>query len=164
MLFGEFWLNRKSCTHNWDVDYRKAANFSPLLGTHGHALNNEGSLACQSCSDTGHPFMWSSPRTFTHTCGTLHVQQMEHFFYITTTVYCLNPLGQSPFWVRTVWCHLYIWYHTDRPQNGLSPCAWIYGEHTPLMVIVNSGSVRMPLRALSRFKFPQEQASWGNSQ
>ena len=35
--------------------------------------------------------------------------------------------GLNPFWVRTVWylIDLYIWYHTVRTQNGLSPCGFM---------------------------------------
>ena len=35
--------------------------------------------------------------------------------------------GLNPFWVQTVWylIDLYIWYHTVRTQNGLSPCGFM---------------------------------------
>ena len=33
--------------------------------------------------------------------------------------------GLIPFWVRTELYHLYIWYHTVRTQNRLSPCGCI---------------------------------------
>ena len=36
--------------------------------------------------------------------------------------YSLSTQDPSLFLVRTVW-YLYIWYHTVRIQNGLSPCA-----------------------------------------
>ena len=121
----------------------KVANFSPLLGTHGHVLTNEGSLAYQSCSVTGHPFMWSSPRT-------RDTHLVEHFMYNKWNV---SFTSQQRYIARY---HLYIWYHTVWTKNRLSPCAWIYGERAPLMAIVKSGSDKMSLRAVS-----QEQASLG---
>ena len=38
--------------------------FWPMFGTHGHWAVREGSLlVCHTYWDTGHPFIWSSPRT-----------------------------------------------------------------------------------------------------
>ena len=44
-------------------------------------------------------------------------------FYESLWLFSMNTQGLSQLWVRTVW-DLYIWYHTVRTQNGLSPCGW----------------------------------------
>ena len=51
-------------------------------------LSSEGSLACHTCCDTGHPFLRSSPRTRDiHTCC--------RAFGSGTVTTCVNDLGLS---------------------------------------------------------------------
>ena len=51
---------------------------------HSWPLSSEGSLACRTYCDTGHLFIWSSPRTCdTHTCcGVFGSGAVTTFFYI----------------------------------------------------------------------------------
>ena len=64
----------------------RAANLDLCLAL--MAFSSEGSLACHTCCDTGHPFLRSSPRTRDiHTCC--------RAFGSGTVTTCVNDLGLS---------------------------------------------------------------------
>ena len=56
---------------------------------HSWLLSSEGSLACNTYCDTGHPFVWSSPRT-----RDIHCWCCQEFDSSTVATY-FNDLGLS---------------------------------------------------------------------